>query len=112
MTFLPVERAADPWCGPRVLDDAQQCPAKAATALHGWAAPRARRKTAPIGGAWLATVTLLEQLAQRGPTSAFVRGGHPVTDLHRFATQVLPGQVPEVQAYAADTAEQLLNAQA
>jgi hypothetical protein len=78
---LTVGDSGSPWFGPRVFDDASMCPAKAAISLQGFGLP-AGSSSEPLaklsGGAWLAAANLLRELAQRGRTSAYATGKHPV----------------------------------
>jgi hypothetical protein len=113
--LLAVGRPGRPWFGPRVFDDAAQCPAKAAVALRGYWLPTGSRPE-PLakltGGPWLATAHLLQELASRGPTSAYVAGRHPVTDLSRLVASLLPQEGRPVREFAVAAAEALLDAQA
>jgi hypothetical protein len=103
------------WFGPRVFDDAARCPAKAAVAIRGYELPAGSRPE-PLakltGGAWLATARLLRELASRGPTSAYPAGQHPIADLSRLATSLLPQEGRSVREFAVAAAEALLDTQA
>jgi hypothetical protein len=113
--LLAVGSPGSPWFGPRVFEDAARCPAKAAVTLRGYELP-ARSRGEPLakltGGAWLATARLLEELARRGPTSAYMAGQHPVIHLGRFAASLLTQEGRAVREFAVDAAEALLDAQA
>jgi hypothetical protein len=113
--LLAVGSPGSPWFGPRVFDDAARCPAKAAVTLRGYELP-AHSRGEPLakltGGAWLATARLLEELASRGPTSAYMAGQHPVIHLSRLAASLLPQESRAVRDFAVDAAEALLDAQA
>jgi hypothetical protein len=114
MPVLMVGNAGRPWFGPRVFDDADLCPAKAAVALRNFGLPPGiipERVPKFSGGAWLATANLLRALADAGPTSRYAVGRHAVTDLDRLAASVLPKESRPVQEFAAVAVDTLLEHQ-
>lgn len=110
---LAVGPSADPWFGPRIFGDAANCPASAAVQLRAWALPNGvtAEPIPKISGGWLATASLLRALGFRGPTSDFVAGTHPITDLARFASNTLSAS-RAVMDFAVAGVESLLDAQA
>lgn len=111
---LHVGASKPPWFGPRVVDDAQRCQAKAAISLRGWDLPSGvlPLPRAPRRGGWVAAANLLRALSFRAPTSRYAAGTHPVTDVGRLADEALPGESTAVKRFAATAVEALLDAQA
>jgi len=112
---LTVGIPSSPWFGPRVFDDAGRCPAKAAVALQNFGLPPGSISE-PLakfsGGSWLAAANLIRELASRGPTSAFMAGRHPVSDLNRLAASLLARESRAVREFAVEAVEALLESQA
>ena len=114
MRRLAVGAVIAPRFGPRIFDDAANCPAKASVALRGWgllpgsSAPA----RAPFVGAWPAATELIGALAAKGRTSTWAMGTHPIESLSDLAAKTLLHCVQSVRDFATATVEALLLAQA